>query len=166
MYYNSTDNNTYVSDGSSWVALGTGGSAQTIDTFSIAGDTISLSLSSDAQPAQNIVTGFSRTVTGVTPATDSTITAIDLQSKYVGVFQIDCTTCSTTKTIVMSAPTNPVDGGVYTWHFQNTTATNSIDLPATFLDETGAALDGGTTYDLTADKWFTCYYDGTNYYCK
>lgn len=149
-----------------WVDNAGAGTAQTIDTFSIAGDTISISLSSDAQPAQTVVTGFSRTVASVTPATDSTITAIDLQSKYVGVFQIDCTTCSTTKTIVFSAPTNPVDGGVYTWHFQNTTATNSINLPATFLDETGAALDGGTTYDLTADKWFTCYYDGTNYYCK
>jgi len=106
-----------------------------------------------------------RGVQDITPTTDTTIT-IAIENYKETIFQIDMTTASTTANIVLSAPTDPVDGGVYTFHWQNTTATNSVDLPATFLDETGTALDGGTTYDLTADKWFTCYYDGTNYYCK
>ena len=101
----------------------------------------------------------------VTPATDSTIT-INLASYRGTVAQINMTTASTTKTIVVTV-SNPVTAGVYTFHWQSTGSTNSLNLPATFLDQTGTALDAGTTYDIDAsDVFFTCYYDGTNYYCK
>ena len=101
----------------------------------------------------------------VTPATSTTIT-INLASYRGTVAQIDMTTASTVSNITLTA-TNPVTAGIYTFHFQNTGSTNSIDLPTTFLDQTGTALDAGTTYDIDAsDVFFTCYYDGTNYYCK
>jgi len=149
-------------DGVTVTELRTGGTTAQIDSVSMSGDTIVVTESGTPYSTE---LKLRRAIEGVTPPTDTTIT-IDIDSYYVGVFQIDMTSASTTATIVLSAPTNPVDGGVYTFHWQNTTATNSVDLPATFLDETGTALDGGTTYDLTADEWFTCYYDGTNYYCK
>jgi len=101
----------------------------------------------------------------VTPATSTTIT-INLASYRGTVCQIDMTTASTVSDITLTV-SNPVTAGIYTFHFQNTGSTNSLNLPATFLDQTGTALDAGTTYDIDAsDIFFTCYYDGANYYCK
>jgi len=101
----------------------------------------------------------------VTPATSTTI-SINLESYRGTVVQIDMATASTVSTITLTV-TNPVTAGVYTFHWQSTGSTNSLNLPATFLDQTGTALDAGTTYDIDAsDVFFTCYYDGTNYYCK
>lgn len=104
-------------------------------------------------------------ILNVTPDNDSTIT-IDLDNYKGTICQIDMTTASTTKDIVLTA-SNPETAGVYTFHFQSTGSTNSVNLPSTFLDQTGTALDAGSTYDIDAsDVFFTCYFDGTNYYCK
>ena len=89
----------------------------------------------------------------------------DLQGAYNRIVQIDMTSASSSFTLL--TPVNPVSGGVYTFHFQNTT-NHDIGFPATFLKADGTTWDGGSTVNYTADFWMTCYYDGTDsvYYCK
>ena len=75
---------------------------------------------------RSALTELRRTVQSVTPGTSTTIT-INAASRAVGIFQVDMTTASTGSTVVLTL-SNPVDGGVYTYHFQNT-ATNAVDFP-------------------------------------
>lgn len=117
-------------------------------------DTITIT---DAGSTQTIITGAVKAVAGVAPS-GSTQT-IDLQSKYVGVIQIDVTAASSPLTLTIN---NPVNGGVYTFHVQNASS-NDVVFPAAFLNADGTSL-GTVTY--SGDDFVTCYYDGTNYYCK
>lgn len=96
----------------------------------------------------------------------STTITIDLESARNRVVQIDMTSASTASTVTLSA-SNPVTGGVYTFHLQNTnTGGHDVDFPTNFLKADGTAWDESTTVNYAADEWLTCYYDGTNFYCK
>lgn len=55
-----------------------------------------------------------------------------------------------------------LEGGVYTFHFQNT-SNNDVVFPANFFNADGTSLG---TVTFTADDFITCYFDGTNFYCK
>lgn len=55
-----------------------------------------------------------------------------------------------------------LNGGVYTFHFQNT-SNNDVVFPANFFNADGTNLG---TVTFTADDFITCYFDGTNFYCK
>lgn len=125
-----------------------------ITSTSISGDTITIT---DAGSTQTIVTGAVKAVAGVAPSGGTQ--TIDLQSKYVGVHQIDVTSASSPLTLTIN---NPVDGGVYTFHVLNASS-NDVVYPAAFLNADGTSL-GTVTY--SGDDFVTCYYDGTNYYCK
>jgi hypothetical protein len=125
-----------------------------ITSTSISGDTITIT---DAGSTQTIVTGAVKAVAGVAPS-GSTQT-IDLQSKYVGVIQIDVTAASSPLTLTVN---NPVDGGVYTFHVENASI-NDVVFPAAFLNADGTSLG---TVSYSSDDFVTCYWDGTNYYCK
>lgn len=94
---------------------------------------------------------------------DSVTYSISLNENFNGVFQIDMTNAAVANAVALSV-SNPEDGGVYTFHFQNTNG-NEVDLPSNFLDAAGSAFDSGG-YVLSSDDFITCYYDGTNYYCK
>jgi hypothetical protein len=96
----------------------------------------------------------------------STTITIDLESARNRAVQIDMTSASTASTVTLSA-SNPITGGVYTFHLQNTdSGGHDVDFPANFLKSDGTAWDGSTTVNYAADEWLTCYYDGTNFYCK
>jgi len=82
-----------------------------------------------------------------------------------GIFQIDMTTAATSTTVDFNAPTSGENGGIYTFHFQNTDS-NDVDFPAAFKNQAGVAWDSNTTYAMNVDFFMTCYYDGTNYHCK
>jgi len=98
-----------------------------------------------------------RAVSGYTPSTGAQ--TITLANKTVGIFQVDCTSASSPLTLTVN---NPVEGGVYTFHFQNVTS-QDIVFPAAFLNADGTSMG---TVSYTADDFTTCYYDGANYYCK
>jgi len=96
-------------------------------------------------------------VEGLAPSTGSQ--TVDLGSKPGGVFQVNCASAGSPLTLTVNSP---VDGGVYTFHFQNVTS-QDIVFPAAFLNADGTSMG---TVSYTADDFTTCYYDGTNYYCK
>ena len=164
---------------------------QSIDTFQITSNTLELSLDSDGEAAKTVdlsgyldntdaqtlgVTGDDITLTNggsvsvintveSNTAASTTIT-VDLQSARNRIVQVDMTSASTASTVTLSV-SNPVTGGVYTFHFQNTNVGgHDIDFPANVLQADGTAWDGSTTVNYAADDWLTCYYDGTNYHCK
>lgn len=87
----------------------------------------------------------------------------DLQGAYNRVVQLDMTGYSSFE---LSAPSNPVSGGVYTFHFINVSGTVSIDFPGIFLKADGSSWDDGGLKDYSSSDWMTCYYDGSNYHCK
>jgi hypothetical protein len=95
-------------------------------------------------------------------ATSGNIPAINLQSFPTGIFEVDMAAAGSN--VTFNAPTNPVNGGVYTFRFTNVTAHN-IDFPASFLDQTGAVYDGNTTLLISQNSFFTSYFNGTNYIC-
>lgn len=128
-----------------------------IQTLSVSGGDIVLS---DGGDSISIINTVESNTAG------STTITIDLQSARNRIVQIDMTSASTASTVTLTA-SNPVTGGVYTIHFQNTNAGgHDVDFPTTFLKADGTAWDGSTTVNYAADDWLTCYYDGTNYHCK
>ena len=99
-------------------------------------------------------------------AISGTSGSINLGSLRSQVVQIDMTSASTASPISITI-TNPISNGTYTFHWQNTdSGGHDLDLPANMLNAAGTAFDGSTTITYDADDWFTCYYDGTNFYCK
>lgn len=149
------------------------------NTLSLTGDATTVDLSGylDNTDAQTLgVTGDDITLTNggsvsvintveSNTAASTTIT-VDLQSARNRIVQVDMTSASTASTVTLSV-SNPVTGGVYTFHFQNTNVGgHDIDFPANVLQADGTAWDGSTTVNYAADDWLTCYYDGTNYHCK
>jgi len=134
-----------------------GSTTNEIQTISVSGDDITLS---DAGGSVSVI----NTVESNTAA--STTITIDLESARNRVVQIDMTSASTASTVTLSA-SNPVTGGVYTFHLQNTdSGGHDVDFPTNFLKADGTAWDESTTVNYAADEWLTCYYDGTNFYCK
>ena len=134
-----------------------GSTTNELQTISVSGDDITLSDSGGSVSVINTVESNT--------AASTTIT-IDLESARNRVVQIDMTSASTASTVTLSA-SNPVTGGVYTFHLQNTdSGGHDVDFPANFLKSDGTAWDESTTVNYSADEWLTCYYDGTNFYCK
>lgn len=81
-------------------------------------------------------------------------------------FRVDMTSASTASNITFSL-INPQTAGTYLIHYINVQgAGHDIDYPSNFLGADGTAFDGGTTVTYTVDDWVTCYFDGTNFYCK
>jgi hypothetical protein len=102
--------------------------------------------------------------------TDSvTIAPIDLMAsgkRGEAIVRIDMTAYSdTTKLAAFPTPSNPYDGGVYTFHFTEIAAVAKIDFPASFLDQTGGLLDADGHLRLEADDFLTCYYHKSEYWC-
>jgi len=134
-----------------------GSTTNELQTISVSGDDITLSDSGGSVSVINTVESNT--------AASTTIT-IDLESARNRVVQIDMTSASTASTVTLST-SNPVTGGVYTFHLQNTdSGGHDVDFPANFLKSDGTAWDESTTVNYAADEWLTCYYDGTNFYCK
>ena len=134
-----------------------GSTTNELQTISVSGDDIALSDSGGSVSVINTVESNT--------AASTTIT-IDLESARNRVVQIDMTSASTASTVTLSA-SNPITGGVYTFHLQNTdSGGHDVDFPANFLKADGTAWDESTTVNYAADEWLTCYFDGTNYYCK
>ena len=109
-----------------------------------------------------VTTGASVPIINTVESSSGSGTAltIGLEGAYNRIVQIDMATNG--GTLTLNTPSNPVTGGVYTFHFQNVTNTD-LTFPAAFLDAAGSALGVVT---MSADNWYTCYYDGTNYHCK
>lgn len=78
---------------------------------------------------------------------------------YNQVFQYNMTNAaaSTTANVI-----GGIEGGVYTFHFQNT-SNNDVVFPANFFNADGTSVG---TVTFTTDDFITCYFDGTNFYCK
>jgi hypothetical protein len=78
---------------------------------------------------------------------------------YNQVFQYNMTNAaaSTTANVI-----GGLEGGVYTFHFQNT-SNNDVIFPANFFNADGTSVG---TVTFTSDDFITCYFDGTNFYCK
>ena len=75
-----------------------------------------------------------------------------------GIFRFDM---SANNTFTIDGFTNPVDGGVYTFHFVGAATGGAVTLPASFVKEDGTALG---TVPVTTSKMVTFYhYQGTNY---
>jgi hypothetical protein len=123
-----------------------------------------LSESNDSITLSNSGGGISVLTKIISVSVTGASSAIDIQSVRNGILPIDMTSASTVSPVVFTV-SNAVTAGTYTFHFQNT-ANNEVDLPANFLNAAGTAFDGSTTITYDADHWFTCYYDGTNFYCK
>lgn len=99
----------------------------------------------------------------VESATSGTLSvAVDLESSYNRVVQLNMISANS---VVALSVSNPVSGGVYTFHFQQV-AGKAVDFPGTFMDAAGNVLDGGTSISFTENNWYTCYYDGLLYHCK
>jgi hypothetical protein len=108
----------------------------------------------------NVVSRVNQSVTTLGPAGSSL--QVGIAGFTGGVYRINMSSVTSTLTLTT---TGQVDGGVYTFHFINT-GSKSVDFPNTFFTQTGALLDGGSTYPLPNDLFITCYSDGLNFYCK
>ena len=140
------------------VSLEDGGSAdlsQLAQTIGIVGESLAIS---------GVTTGSSvpiiNTVESVSSGTLSV--SVDLESSYNRVVQLNMISANSSVALSVS---NPVAGGVYTFHFQQV-AGKAVDFPGTFMDAAGNVLDGGTSISFTENNWYTCYYDGSLYHCK
>lgn len=134
-----------------------GSTTNEIQTISVSGDDITLS---DSGGSVSVINTVESNTAG------STTITIDLESARNRIVQVDMTSASTASTVTLSA-SNPVTGGVYTFHLQNTdSGGHDVDFPTNFLKADGTAWDESTTVNYAADEWLTCYYDGTNFYCK
>jgi hypothetical protein len=108
----------------------------------------------------NVVSRVNQSVTTLGPGGSSL--QVGIAGFTGGVYRINMSSVTSTLTLTT---TGQVDGGVYTFHFINT-GSKSVDFPNTFFTQTGALLDGGSTYPLPNDLFITCYSDGLNFYCK
>ena len=84
------------------------------------------------------------------------ITLPDYQNQ---IKKYDMTSAAASTTVTV---TGGVDGGVYTFHFTNT-SNNDVIFPASFLNADGSAVG---TKTFASDDFFTCYFDGTQFHCK
>jgi hypothetical protein len=130
------------------------------DISLIAGQNISLSESGNSITINQV-----GKVTSYAPGGGTTILYFDSQNQEI-IFQINMTNASTSNTITLAE--NPVQdpfvGGIYTFHWQNTSGgPYDIDFPNNFYDQAGALWDGGSTYEISDDFFMTCYYDGTTF---
>jgi hypothetical protein len=85
--------------------------------------------------------------------------AIDLQNKWVGISELQMLSAPSPLTLTVS---NPRNGGVYTFHFLGVT-TNDVVFPANFYNADETSLG---TVSFTESDFLTCYYSGSNFYCK
>lgn len=75
-----------------------------------------------------------------------------------GIFRFDMTA---NNIFTINDFTNPVDGGVYTFHFDNANAGGTVNLPASFVKEDGSSLG---SISLSTAKILTFYYYQTKNY--
>lgn len=92
--------------------------------------------------------------------TGATIT-INLETRYQKIVQLDMTS-ATSVTLTVN---NPMNAGVYTFHFLGVSGTDNVTWPASFYDANNVALG---TDALTAGVMYTCYYSSSDakYFCK
>lgn len=138
------------------------GSANGITTTNPTGGTNTLNVS--LSDLYNRIVQNTLLIQSTTPGTPTTIT-VNQQSRTNCITIIDMTTASAVSTITLSMSNTAA--GVITLSFENTIAGMEIDFPSTFLDQTGAAWDGASTYSVTKDFFMSCYsLDGINWKCK
>lgn len=91
-------------------------------------------------------------------ATMSASVAVDADSSPEGIFRFDM---SAYNTFTITDFTNPVDGGVYTFHIVGAAAGGAVYLPTSFKKEDGTDV---TSVAVTTSKLLTFYhYNGVNY---
>ena len=84
--------------------------------------------------------------------------AVDADNSPEGIFRFDMSAYST---FTITDFTNPVDGGVYTFHIVGAAPGSAVYLPTSFKKEDGTNV---TSVDLTTSKLLTFYhYNGVNY---
>lgn len=133
-----------------------GSPANELQTISASGHNMVLSNSGGSVSVIN-------TVAAVNSA--STSVSVNLSSSRSRVIKINMSSASTSSTVNLSV-SNGVTGGKYVFHFQNTSSLGHVlDFPTNFLQADGSAWDGGSTIVYDTDRYLSCYYDGTNYYC-
>jgi hypothetical protein len=90
---------------------------------------------------------------------------INFRNRQGGIHFVDMTSANSTFEITDDAMTT-TEAGIYTIFFQNISSTKNLNFPSNWLDQTGSAFDGGSTYTATNDFWITGLFDGTNFYVK
>jgi hypothetical protein len=84
--------------------------------------------------------------------------AVDADNSPEGIFRFDM---SAYNTFTITDFTNPVDGGVYTFHIVGAAPGGAVNLPTSFKKEDGTNV---TSVALTTSKMITFYhYNGVNY---
>jgi hypothetical protein len=88
---------------------------------------------------------------------------INCQYRLAGIHQIDMTDADANVSVSIN---NPEPGGSYIIQFMDVSGSTNLDFPSNFLDQTGAAFDGGSSLTITDDVFYAFIYDGTNFYAK
>ena len=105
----------------------------------------------------DITTGTISKVNNIQLVTVTANVTVDANNNPEGIFRYDLTALST---FTIDDFTNPTDGGVYNFHFVNSTA-GEVTFPASFLREDGTALG---TLSVDPARIVTFYhYQGVNY---
>lgn len=117
--------------------------------------TITITDAGGTQTIQNLALA---TIIQVAPS--GATQAIDWGGRASGLVQIDVTSASSPLTLTVSNPNSSVVS-YFTFHFLNTPI--DVVFPAAFLNADGTSLG---TVSYSSDDFVTCYFDGTNYYCK
>lgn len=84
---------------------------------------------------------------------------INLQDRFSGIYRLPMANAPNPLTLTVD---HPQDGGVYTFHFLQVN-NNQIVFPANFYYANETSIG---TLTLTASDFLTCYYSGSNFYCK
>lgn len=84
---------------------------------------------------------------------------INLQNRFSSIYELQMLSAPSPLILTVS---NPENGGVYTFHFLGVTS-NDIVFPANFYYANETSIG---TLSLTESDFLTCYYSGSNFYCK
>lgn len=153
---------TVSSNGTSWsIDANTIGSGELQNTAVSAGSYTYSSLTVDAQGR------ITSAGNGFAPGTGVSVISVGssgnlsfiLSSVYGQIIRYDMTNAAATTT---ANSFGGITGGAYTLHFVNT-SNNDVVFPANFFDAAGTAIG---TRTFAQDDFLTCYFDGTNFYCK
>lgn len=153
---------TVSSNGTSWsIDANTIGSGELQNTAVSAGSYTYSSLTVDAQGR------LTSAGNGFAPGTGVSVISVGssgnlsfiLSSVYGQIIRYDMTNAAATTT---ANSFGGITGGAYTLHFVNT-SNNNVVFPANFFDAAGTAIG---TRTFAQDDFLTCYFDGTNFYCK
>nr|MBX2829346.1 hypothetical protein [Flavobacteriaceae bacterium] len=126
-------------------------------------NTVSIALAdiSTSYTAGNLINITGNTISKVNNIQVATVAAsmsVDLASIPEGIYRFDM---STTNNITIAGVSNPVDGGVYNFHFVGA-SNGTVTLPNTFVKEDGTTTVG-TLLVPTGQMLTFYYYQGTYY---